>query len=394
MLMTSADGGTARPAPLRTNGSNAFAHHSMAVRIPSIIDNVIARNEDYSPAIIDRLRRLRDDIAGDAPMEMFTAPAPDYDEWLIRFHPHEGETWLGTEWFLAEMLSYRLMMEAVGYWATLRDPFAPMKEDELASDALWKVFDEAHQIEAPLKEKLAQTLRYTLWGNRIDLSLSDVAAKGTTARDEHLLSDDAPQAAAHLVEGQPGSVHVIMDNAGTEQAMDFVMADLLLEQHLAQEVVLHVKMHPVLVSDVIVADMHRMLDAMAARGGAAGALSSRIEKQIDRGVVRVVPDLFWNNDGRLRELPPRLFRPFASAALVIAKGDVNYRRATNDALWPAEATLADAVPDFPAPLVVLRTLKSDTLVGVPPDVQARLNTEEPDWRVNGSYGVIQFYGGG
>src|SRR5690606_30987454 len=31
-----AEGPPARPVPLRTDGSNAFAHHSMAVRVPAI----------------------------------------------------------------------------------------------------------------------------------------------------------------------------------------------------------------------------------------------------------------------------------------------------------------------------------------------------------------------
>ena len=72
----------------------------------------------------------------------------------------------------------------------------------------------------------------------------------------------------------------------------------------------------------------------------------------------MVPDFFWNTDGRLWELPPRLFEVLQSARLAILKGDVNYRRATNDALWPPGASLTDAVTGFPAPVVLLRTLKS------------------------------------
>lgn len=392
--MSEADNGVEMPAPLRTDGSNAFAHHSMAVRVPRIIDEVIDRNADYSAPVVDRLTRLRDDIAGDEALRLFEAPAPDHDLWRARLAPFEADTWLGTEWFFAEMFAYRLIMEAVRYWATLRDPFAPFKEDELASDALWALIGDVQQVGGSLPERAVQTLKYTLWGNRIDLSLSNVAAKGTEAGAEHLLADDSVAAVDALLKEPDGTVHVIMDNAGTEQAADFILADLLLQEGLARRVVLHVKMHPVLVSDVIVADVHRMLEAMAGRGGDVAALAQRLQDEIDMGRLSIVPDFFWNTDGRLWELPPALHVPFKNASLIIAKGDINYRRMTNDAIWPADASLADALSSrFPAPLLLLRTLKSDTLVGVPADVQRRLDADESDWRTSGTYGVIQHNAG-
>ncbi len=390
-----------RPAALRTDGSNAFARHSMAARVPSIIEETLERNRDYPPEIADALKRLRDEIAGDAPLRLFALPAPDHDLWQARFVPHAGETWLDTEWFFAEMLSYRLIMEAVHYWTTLRDPFAPFKEEELASDALWELLDEALAAGAAgggsVEERIVRTLILTLWGNRIDLSLSSVAAKGTGASAEHLLVDQAKEAAHDLLAADAASdggadvtVHVIMDNAGTEEAMDLVLADLLLSGEVASEVDLHVKLLPVLVSDVITADVHRMLRAMRDRGRAARALAERLTAYAASGRLRIVPDAFWNTDGRLWELPPRLERSVEGAALVVGKGDVNYRRAANDALWPLETTLDEAVGPFPAPLLLLRTLKSDTLVGVAPERAARLDAGEPDWRTNGSYGVIQY----
>ena len=49
-----------RPAPIRTDGSNAFARHSMRVRVPTIIAETVERNADYVPAIVDALQQLRD----------------------------------------------------------------------------------------------------------------------------------------------------------------------------------------------------------------------------------------------------------------------------------------------------------------------------------------------
>lgn len=379
------------PHPLRTDGSNAFARHSMAVRVPAIIDDTVALNPDYPAPVRDAFLRLRDEVAGDAPLRLFAAPAPDHDLWLRRFAPHAGDTWLGAEWFFSEMLVYRLMMEAGRYWTTLRDPFAPVKREERASPALWTVLEAALETSGSREERLAAYLTLTLWGNRIDLSLKQTAALGTRAHDDHLLTDDIPRAVDQLLDGAPGDVHVIMDNAGTEEALDLCLTDFLLSAGFARSVTLHVKMMPVLVSDVIVADVHTMLGALAARGGEAAALAARLHAHLDAGRLAVVPDFFWNTDGRLRELPARLQEPMRRARLVLGKGDVNYRRATNDALWPAGTTLAEAVRGFPAPLLLLRTLKSDTLVGLDASLHTRMDREgEANWRTSGTYGVAQF----
>lgn len=380
-----------RPAPLRTDGSNAFARHSMAVRVPGLIQETVARNPDYPRAVKEAFERLYDEVVGDAPLRLFAPPAPDFDLWTARFAPHRGATWLDAEWFFCEMLVYRRMMEAGQYWATLRDPFEPFKREELASASLWETLAAALDTRGAPDERLAAHLTYTLWGNRIDLSLKQTAALGTSARREHLLADDIPRVVRHLLGGPPGDVHLMMDNAGTEQALDFALVDLLLAEKIARTVTLHVKMHPVLVSDVIVADVHTLLGCMTRRGGEAARLAARLKEHLDAGRLVVVPDFFWNTSGRLWELPPRLYEPMKSARLVLSKGDVNYRRATNDALWPPGVGLADAVRGFPAPLLALRMLKSDTLVGLDADLHARLDaTAEADWRTSGAYGVAQF----
>jgi len=382
---------TTRPAPQRTDGSNAFARHSMVVRLPDIIQDVRAHNADYAPRIHDALQRLHDAIHGDEPLVLFDAPAPDYDLWAKLFEPHAASTWLDSDWFFAEMLAYRNLLDATDYWATLRDPFAPDKEAEVASAVLWETLGAALDVSGPIEQRLQHLLIGALWGNRIDLSIKSVAAQGTAASDDHLLVNETSAVIEHLLQHAPSEVHLVMDNAGTEQAMDVAVGDALLATQVASRVTLHVKMQPVLVSDVIVADMHRLLDALLRKGGTYWTLATRFSRALADGRVRIVPDFFWNTDGRLWELPPRLAQSFSDASLVILKGDANYRRATNDAIWPAEATLVDAIQHFPAPLLALRTLKCDTLVGVDAQTQAQLDAQHgDDWRHNGTYGVAQF----
>lgn len=390
--MTSRDAPTiTRPEAIRTDGSNAFAHYSMKVRIPNIIQDTVDRNPDYAASVKSALLRLKDEISGDAPLRFFEQTTPDFNTWAAAFAPHQHETWLGTEWLFSEMYAYRLMIEAGQYWITLRDPFAPFKREELESQALWDMLAVALEVSGSVEERLAALFTYSLWGNRLDLSLKDTAAMGMEARDEHLLANDIPQVVQHLLAYDAGEIHFIMDNAGTEQAMDFALVDFLLRREIAEHVVLHFKMQPVLVSDAIIADVHALLDAMMVRGGETARLAMRLWEYVANQQLTFIPDFFWNTAGRLWELPFRLQESMREARLVVAKGDLNYRRATNDALWQPDATLFDAIQGFPTSLLVLRTLKSDTLVGIDAETQAELDAHgEENWRISGAYGVAQF----
>lgn len=390
-MITPAPPTLTRPTALRTDGSNAFAHHSMKVRIPSIIQETVDRNSDYAKSVKTALKRLRNDIRENARLRFFDQTTPDFNQWAAAYAPHKEETWLGTEWLFSEMYAYRLMVEAGQYWITLRDPFAPFKHEELESHALWDTLAAVLDVSGSQEERLEAHFLYSLWGNRMDLSLKDTAAMGMNARDEHLLANDIPEVVQHLLGFGAGEVHMILDNAGTELAMDLALVDFLLRRGVAQQVVLHIKMQPVLVSDAIVADVHGLLDAMMARGGQTAKLAVRLWDYVAQQQLTIIPDFFWNTAGRLWKLPFRLKESMREARLVISKGDLNYRRATNDAIWKPEATLFDAIQGFPTSLMVLRTLKSDTLVGIDAETQAGLDAHgEKNWRTSGAYGVAQF----
>ena len=376
-----------RPPAVRTDGSNAFAHVSMAERVPRLLRETAARNAD-APRAADGLRRLADAVADDAPLPRLEL-APDADLWRPIRAAHDGESWLDTEWLFAEYFAYRMAMDAARYLDTGRDPFGPVKRDEMTSDALWDALADGLDDRDGGEGAVARALRRSLWGNRLDLSIAASAAQGTAAHEDHLLADHAEAAETLLRRSEPGTVHVVMDNAGTEQALDYVLTDLLLGHGLAERVVLHVKALPVLVSDAVVPDVHALLHLMADRGGEAGGLAARLRRSLGAGRLRIVPDFFWNTPRRFWDLPPRLGRAFAEARLVILKGDANYRRATNDAIWPLDATLPDALGPVPSSVVALRTVKSDTLVGVDPERQRALDAAEPGWRTGGTYGVIQ-----
>ncbi|MBI5670993.1 MAG: protein-glutamate O-methyltransferase family protein [Chloroflexi bacterium] len=383
---------TQRPPMIRTDASNAFAHHTMEVRVPAIVREVITLNPDYPPVMQAALNRLADSMANDEPIPMLDLPAPDYDEWRQAYDHYTqtaGGTWQNTVWFFAETFAYRHVIQAVRWWETGRDPFLPKKQEEYAGITPWELLEQALSAEGSLEERLLALLDFDLWGNRIDLSFAAALAHGTHVQDDDLLVDDRPRIVEHLLRSD-GAVHLVADNAGSELLMDFALLDLLMSE-LPLTTVLHLKLHPTFVSDATADDVRWLIAWLQTgqHGEHAAGLGQRMFSALQRGRLRLAPDGYWNSAYVLRDMPRRLTETFRGARLVLIKGDANYRRLAGDAIWPLETPFADMVSYFPAPVAALRTLKSDTLTGLPPGLAAQLDAADPDWRANGRRGVVQ-----
>lgn len=379
---------TGRPASIRTDKSNAFAHNTIRVRIPAIIRETQALNPDFPAPIQRSLDALHDALVNDAPIAMLDYPAPDYDDWLPLWTPYRGETWQNTEWFFAEVYFYRLLIQAVRWWETGRDPFAPKKDEEFASVQLWELLDHALAVEGQPEEVLSALIEFALRGNRADLSYALAASHGHHLADDDLLTDERAPVIEHLLR-ERGTLHIIADNAGTELAMDMALIDGLLRRELVDHAVLHLKLHPTFVSDATVPDVLQFLELTQKRSTQAAQFGERLRAWLEDGRLRLAPDGYWNSTRFLWDLPPRLARVFTGSSLAIIKGDANYRRMVGDAIWPPETPMRRVVDYFPCPLLALRTLKSDPVVGLPAGVAERLDSVDDQWRVNGRRGVLQ-----
>lgn len=379
-----------RPDPIRTDRSNPFAQRTIRERLPAILHETRALNPDYSPRIHDAIQRLHDELAGDARIRLIETPAPDYDDWRFAWLPFRETTWQHCQWFFAEVYTYRLLMEATRWWETGRDPFAPKKAEEYAGDAHWSLLARALSVAGSQEQRLATMLELALWGNRIDLSYAVASAHGSEIAGEDLLVDERA-AYVELLLRAPGEVHVIADNAGSELTMDLALAAMLLRENIAARVVLHLKLHPTFVSDAIVADALNFLKLLRARrqDPAAQRLGQELESLLEQGRLRLAPDAWWNSSHFLHALPLRLQLQFATARLAIIKGDANYRRMVFDTVWSADLPLRAVAGHFPCPLLALRTMKSDPVVGLAPGQAQRLDAVAADWRVNGKRAVLQ-----
>ena len=376
---------TNHPPPLRTDASNAFAYRTMRVRAPRIARDVVDR--ERPPArVAEAVERLARDLEEDRRLPRARPPAPDLDGWALDDAAHAGDTWQKTEWFFAEHLFYRELAHAYRFWETGRDPFDGVKEQELGDDRPWRRLGGATAKVGPRDERVLHLLDESLWGNRVDLSYL-VAADREQREADDLLVDDRQRALPSLL--RPGAhVHVVVDNVGTELVLDLALVGALLEDTTAR-VTVHLKMHPVFVSDATAPDVWRVFRRMRDRGGEPRALADRLASAFDDERLRLAPDPFWSGPRFLWQAPAHVADALAGATAVVFKGDANYRRVVGDALWPAETPLAVAAPFLRSPTLCLRTMKSDPVVGLPAGVAERLDASDPTWRIDGRRGVAQ-----
>jgi hypothetical protein len=378
------------PGRIRTDETNPFAHHTMRVRVPAIVRAVLARNPEYDARVRAELAELAEALERDAPLPSLAGSAPGAAEVRQALASRAGESWLDTDWFFAETYAYRQLVERVRFWDTGIDPFLSYKREEYASATHEAAFERVLAGRKASDERLAELFAAGVFGNRIDLSFAASRVRGTEAAHDDLLVDERDRAVRLVLDGK-GPLHVVADNAGTELTHDLVLIDFVLDA-LSIPVVLHLKVHPTFVSDATPADVRRFLafdrdSTGTAHSAAARACLARLAAAVDDGRLALRSHPYWNGPESLWDLPVELADEFSTARLVLLKGDANYRRAVGDAVWPADASFAAVTSYFPAPLLALRTLKSDPVVGLEPGRAAELDREDPSWRVNGKRGV-------
>jgi hypothetical protein len=226
---------------------------------------------------------------------------------------------------------------------------------------------------------------------------------GLAAREErrHILIDHTDEVGHLLASGQQ-RVDFVNDNVGLELLFDLALADFLLVQDMAREVVFHLKDRPFFVSDAMPKDGQATIALLRASPDAAvRELGARLHEHLAAERLVLKDDTpstafrrgsgqgFWTSCLMFRQMPPSLRAELERSDLVILKGDVNYRRLLDDRHWPHTTRLEDVADYFPAPFLVLRTLKGEIMVGLEPGRAEALAAEDSTWLINGQRGIIQ-----
>ncbi len=393
------------PPPLRGTEPGTFTHRTIAERWPRIAGRVITEN-DFPVAINARIQALRDDLPEGTIRPLDETGIPDEVLWTEWVEPYRGQGWLKAPWFFSETYFYRRLLEATGYFregpGRRYDPFTYQKEQGLAEAtggirALAQGRAAARDRGEEWRSVLARLFRAALWGNQADLSMWGAGEEGpdhqdTEQAEEHLLTDDTAAALDRLdTLDRPARIDVWADNAGFELVSDLALIDGLLATESVGQVVVHLKVHPTFVSDALIDDVHDTLHALAeSEDAAVRELARRLRTALVTGGLRLRDAWVWTSPLRGRELPPHARAELARSDLLISKGDANYRRLLGDRHWDFTTPFEEAAAPLPVPILALRTLKSEVAAGLSQAQVDRLNEKEPDWAVNGRWGLIQY----
>ena len=391
--------------PPSINGTQpgSWSHISVKDRLPVISQRVIEENQ-FPSQINDNLKKLQDEIPQQPIRQLKDQGAPDLKSWQKFIQPYLGKNWLVVPWFFVETYFYRRIMEAVEYFNLLQDPFEYQKHlglEKTTGDISSLAGFLAERLDNPGKVEniLRDGIYFSLWGNQADLSLWPAGSAADPRKDsgksqkEHLLANDIEQilrifSKADLPLRQ---VDIMLDNAGFELVSDLALADILLSYRLVDQVILHVKVHPTFVSDVIEADLGETIRFLTeSKDDDTAQFGKRLETLIDEKRIQARAHYFWTSPLPMWELPQDIQVDLKGSSLLISKGDANYRRILGDREWDFTVGFHQVVDYLPVPLAALRTLKSELAVGLDLEQIQFVFNQDPKWMINGKWGVIHY----
>ncbi|GAA5985642.1 hypothetical protein JCM11641_001459 [Rhodosporidiobolus odoratus] len=376
-----------------------------------------------------KLRPIIDDGEGDIPM---------WNRALAKYF--RGKDFMNAPWLFAEAYKYRRLHEAFTlskYWKSY-DVFFRQKCETFSrsGDAVFELsmrFAEPFkQVDKATPDEQREALRLMfheltqvcLWGNSTDLSLlinmteDDIKKLQSTggehlaATEQNILGNDLAKVWEYVsspkfgAKDKGGRLDIVMDNAGFELYCDMVYADWLIQSGLCREVRFHGKRFSWFVSDVMRTDFQWILNSMIyghlfPNASDEEMSSLRLMGQRWKGYVKsgqwvYEEHAFWCTGYSFWELvkeAPDLFLHLADSDLVLYKGDLNHRRLTYDAHTPPDTPFSIAIGPLASqsgapPVLSMRTIKSDVVVGISAEKAQQLDKEEPGWKISGKYAVV------
>lgn len=442
------------PEKYYNNDENSFAYTTVRSRWPLIIARAI---EDVKSAtlpepdpIVHKLGQLIANFTADAPLIPFTDdqvalfPACNHYNRVI---DAEGARWkwLSAPWLFSECYLYVcihlcFLEHPNVQWHTF-DVFAALKDSTFLQllHGVAELCARYHALSSDLSvntdKHLLRTLfsefiDISLWGNATDLSLlagsvsvADIqSVQGAQVRKQNesrILANDTEQAWSHLTSDPESTrVDIVLDNSGFELLTDIVLALFLLDSGLGSSVHFHCKQISWFVSDTMEKDVAKLLDQLLDREFYKEAHSTPASSQglslvaqharryISSRQIIIESHPFWTlaDNFWLLGSQPLLRSELRQSALVIFKGDLNYRKLTGDLQWAKTTPFTTSIQHLASsaiPVLSLRTCKADVVVGLDAGTDERIakeyaamgNANGRFWSSSGKWAVISFSSG-
>ncbi|ESO11602.1 hypothetical protein HELRODRAFT_190024 [Helobdella robusta] len=346
--------------------------------------------------------------------------------------PTPQASWFTSSWLLAECYCYRKIasISLTSNYLRNLDPFKGQKQLALIEslDAIVSLSSfllsniNCTLNDSTTSEALFKSLLYTsVWGNKCDLSISSGEANNQLSNvlmqldllKSYVLQDDVQKIFDYLVllktnnavvnnnphisympKTDMNRIDFVLDNAGFELFSDLCLAEYFSAIFGVQKIYFHAKIIPWFVSDVTNDDWYWSFEWMKQSGSAELLkLANLWEARIEAGQWIFTTHHFWtlpDTFDLMNSVAPDLYQQLSESTLVIFKGDLNYRKVTGDRKWDPTVCFGKVLNGFhPSSFCCLRTLKSDTLVGVTHEAVQRAKEERADWMISGQFAVVQ-----
>ncbi len=365
----------------------SFAEFTVKQRLPYIIGKIIKDNNFTEQGIISNLISLKEEVLN---CEIKQIKLNDYynKTWNNLIKEYERSSWFEVPFFWLEAYFYQRILVAVNYFETKKDPFEYQKiiETENSINFLNEICQFSFSENS--ENKLNTLLTFSLWGNRADMSLmpDDRHEINHNESDSIIIND--LRKACEIIE-KSKQIDIILDNSGAELFADLVLVEYLLRSNLELVVVLHVKEFPIFVSDAMEKDVNNTISFFEQQTNKnISTLSLSLKNLITEKRLQIKEDNFWNLPLHFTKLPENIKKQLEKSDCLISKGDANYRRFLEDRRYDFFSEIKDFVDYMTLPVLLLRTLKSEILVGITAKTLLKIEKEK-DWQTKGKYGVMQ-----
>lgn len=420
------------PPPLSAADKNSFAYPTIKERLPVILakiadtlyrtrEKIKSQYQDDASeelkSIIGSCSKLRNEVQTNkvaVPLQDSRDDTRVWNQYLQTVTEREGSppSWFKSPWLYMECYMYRRIQESVEKCKIMKefDVFGEQKEKSFTDSVYPTEIVMMHLLETQQKikenaelipEAFKVFLKVCLWGNKCDLSISggeDNAQKTSPLEqldklEPNILIDNSNVALNHLQSRKCDRIDIVLDNAGFELISDLCFAEFLLSAGLGSTIYLHAKAFPWFVSDVTKKDFNWTLQKLGQINHIAVSNFAQLwkERLNNSSWILQVHD-FWTlpfDYSQMETYAPDLYQSLQKSDMIFFKGDLNYRKLLGDLKWPFTASFETCLRGFyPAPLCVLRTSKSDVLVGLPEGRDEEIKAQDKDWLVNGNWGVI------
>ncbi|KAM8713076.1 hypothetical protein ACLKA7_013400 [Drosophila subpalustris] len=344
--------------------------------------------------VIGLISRLKYELQTDKPFQHFTGDEADREMWnnFIDHLPDDARTFYRSCWMHSECYLYRKLYSFVENSIFLKefDYFRKAKEHALTrcQDAILALSKYTRRTENSM-EMFSELLKLDLWSNRNDLSDDEEARlfnmkvlEDVMVTNEYIIVNNVADVWNCLSNKKTDRQYVdfVLDNAGYELFTDFILAEYMIENGLADKVRFHVKAHPWFVNDITARDFHWTLKFLSDHPDyIISLIGQKFVQFLKEGKFELATTShFWTAPQAfhsMRNMELELYKTLQESKLIIFKGDLNYRGF------------------IPSNLCALRTVKSEVICGLPGGVSEDLFKKDPQWMFTGNYGIIQFVDG-